>query len=191
MASKIEKLRDITTKRATPEHQEEFNKQISDDADDRSFCLLLVSMLENTLDQALDHWIGDQTKELRQALYAQDGLLATFARKITFATIVKVAGPVARENLRLMRHIRNAFAHSKIPITFDTPEVATVCADLVRVNIYEPPEEPDQGAKLSPRKRFEIVCNETMIRLTSFTGHKVLYWDDEGRERNIAKGALP
>jgi hypothetical protein len=67
MASKVEKLRDLTTKRATADHQEEFNKQISDEADDRSFCLLLTSMLENALDQALDHWIGDQTKELRQA----------------------------------------------------------------------------------------------------------------------------
>ena len=53
MGSKVEKLRDLTTKRATADHQEEFNKQISDEADDRSFCLLLISMLENTLDQAL------------------------------------------------------------------------------------------------------------------------------------------
>lgn len=191
MGSKVEKLRDLTTKRATADHQEEFNKQISDEADDRSFCLLLISMLENTLDQALDHWIGEQTKELRQSLYAQDGLLATFARKITFATVINIAGPVSRENLRLMRHIRNAFAHSKIPITFDTPEVATICADLVRINIFEPAEEPDQEPGLSPRKRFEAICNETMIRLTSFTGHKVQYWDETGKQRNIMDGGLP
>ena len=48
-----------------------------------------------------------------------------------------------------MRHIRNAFAHSKIPITFDTPEVATI---FVRINIFEPAEEPDQEPGLSPRK---------------------------------------
>jgi hypothetical protein len=69
-----------------------------------------------------------------------------------------------------MRHIRNAFAHAKLPITFDTPAVADVCADLVRINIFDPAEEPDQDSGLSPRKRFEVVCNETMIRLTSFTG---------------------
>jgi hypothetical protein len=191
MASKVDKLRDLTTKPATPDHQEEYDKQTGDKADDRSFCLLLASMLENTLDQALDHWIGEQSKELRQSLYAQDGLLATFSRKITFAIVINVAGPVSRENLRLMRHIRNAFAHAKLPITFDAPAVANVCADLVRINIFDPPEEPDQEPRLSPRKRFEVVCNETMIRLTSFTGYKVQYWDDKGNQRTIMDGSLP
>ncbi|WP_316174403.1 hypothetical protein [Bradyrhizobium sp. SZCCHNRI1073] len=90
-----------------------------------------------------------------------------------------------------MRPVRNAFAHSKIPITFETPEVATVCADLVRINIFEPAEEPDQEPSLTPRKRLEVVCNETMIRLTSFTGHKVEFWDDTGKQRDIMDGGLP
>ncbi|MGP8124094.1 MAG: hypothetical protein ACLP8B_26690 [Xanthobacteraceae bacterium] len=36
MASKVDKLRDLTTKPATPSHQEEFDKQTGDKADDRS-----------------------------------------------------------------------------------------------------------------------------------------------------------
>jgi hypothetical protein len=189
--SKVSKLRELTTKPATADHQEAFDEQTGDDADDRSFCLLLSSMLENTLDQANDDWIGEQDAELRKALYDQDGLLATFARKITFAIVVGTLGPVSRENLRLLRQIRNAFAHAKIPITFDTPEVAAVCADLVRINIYDPPEEPDQLPDLTPRKRFQVVCNETMIRLLSFTGFKVPYWDEDGKQRDIICDGLP
>jgi hypothetical protein len=30
-----------------------------------------------------------------------------------------------------------------------------------------------------------------MIRLTSFTGHKVQYWDETGKQRNITDGGLP
>lgn len=189
--SNISKLRELTTKPATADHQEAFDKQTGEDADDRSFCLLIASMLENTLDQANDHCIGEQDAELRKALYDQDGLLATFARKITLATIANVLGPVSRENFRLLRQVRNAFAHAKIPITFDTPEVSAVCADLVRINIYNPPEEPDQLPDLTPRKRFQVVCNETMIRLLSYTGFKVKYWDDEGKERDIIGDGLP
>lgn len=161
--SKVSKLRELTTKPATSDHQEELDEQTGDGADDRSFCLLLASMLENTLDKAIDHWIGEQPDDLRKSHYDQDGLLATFARKITFAIVADIAGPVSRQNLRLMRQIRNAFAHAKIPITFDTPEVAAVCADLVRINIFDPPEEPDQQTELTPRKRFQVVCNETII----------------------------
>ncbi|KJC36729.1 hypothetical protein UB31_35715 [Bradyrhizobium sp. LTSP849] len=189
--SKVSKLRDLTTKAASADHQEAFDEQTADDADDRSFCLLLSAMLENSLDQANDHWIGEQTEDVRKALYDQDGLLATFARKITFVTVIGIAGPVARENLRLLRHVRNAFAHAKLPITFDTPEVATVCADLVRINIFDPPEEPDQMPGLTPRKRFQVVTNETMMRLLSSTGFKVLFWDDDGVEKTIIGGALP
>ena len=189
--SKVSKLRELTTKPATPEHQEAFDEQTGDDADDRSFCLLLASMLENTLDTALDAWIGEQPEVLCKNLYEQDGLLATFARKITFAIVTQIAGPVSRENLRLMRHIRNAFAHAKIPITFNTPEVAAACADLVRINIFDPPEEPNQLSDLTPRERFKMVCNETMIRLSSYTGFKVIFCDDEGKERAIIGGELP
>jgi hypothetical protein len=87
--SKASKLRGLTTKPATADHQEAFDKQTGDDADDRSFCLLMGSMLENSLDQANDHWIGEQSEDLRRALYDQDGMLSTFARKITFATIIR------------------------------------------------------------------------------------------------------
>src|SRR4051812_32589005 len=88
--SKVSKLRELTTRPATPEHQEEFDKQISENADDRSFCLLLASMLENTLDKALDYWIGEQSDELRKSLYGQDGLLGNFSRKITLAQLINL-----------------------------------------------------------------------------------------------------
>ena len=50
-----------------------------------------------------------------------------------------------------MRHIRNAFAHAKVPVTFDTEEVADACAELVRFNIFDPPEEVDQAPDMTPR----------------------------------------
>jgi hypothetical protein len=191
MASKVQKLRLITTKPATPDHQEEFDKQTSATADDRSFCLLLTAMVENELDRAIDHWIGEQTSELRKSLYEQDGLLGNLSRKITMAAVVRIVGPTSHANLNIIRHVRNAFAHAKVPITFKTDEVSAVCADLVRINIFDPSEEPDQATGLSARQRFETVCHETMIRLTRWTGHDPHYKDDQRKERAILQEPLP
>jgi hypothetical protein len=182
--SKIEKLRRITTQPATADHQEQYDKQTSAKADDRSFCLLLSSMLENDLDRAIDARIG-QTLELRKGLYEQDGPLGTFSRKITMAAALQIIGPTTQANFRVIRNIRNAFAHSKIPIAFTTREVSAVCADLVRINIFEPPEEVDQSSDMTARERFATVVHETMLRLTSCAGHNPQFTDDEGNRREI------
>ena len=189
--SKIDTLRKLTTKPAAAEHQEEYDKQTSDKADDRSFCLLLSSMLENSLDRAIDAWFGDQSPELRKSLYLQEGPLGTFSRKIIVATALQIVGLTTQENFRIIRHVRNAFAHAKIPITFNTPAVSAVCSDLIRINIFDPPEYVDQMPELTARARFETVLHETMLRLARYSGHDPHYKDATGKERTIEAGALP
>lgn len=185
------RLTKLTTKPATPEHQEEYDKQTGAKADDRTLCLLLACQLENTLERAIDFIVEDQTDDLRRDLYGPDGPLGNFSRKITIAVATKILGPISQENFRLMRHIRNAFAHAKLPITFDTEEVAAACAALVRFNIFDPPEEVDQKPDLSPRDRFVTVCHETMIRLTRYTGHDPKFKTDDGSEKAIVDADLP
>jgi hypothetical protein len=191
MPSAVQKLRTLTTRPATPEHQEEYDKQTSAKADDRSLCLLLTAILENNLDRAIDHYLGEQSSELRKSLYDHDGPLGNFSRKITLGAVLEIFGPISHGNFGLIRHVRNAFAHAKVPIMFKTPEVAAVCSGLVRINIFDPPEEPDQIPEMSARERFEVVCHETMSRLTSYTGHDVQYTDDHGNERAILNQKLP
>src|SRR5262249_17154159 len=113
------------------------------------------------------------------------------SRKITIAAAFEIIGKITQENLRLIRHVRNAFAHAKIPITFNTPEVSAVCADLVRINIFDPPQEVDQLPDLTPRERLIKVVSEIMVRLVRLTGHDPHYKDDTGKERAILKGDLP
>jgi hypothetical protein len=170
---------------------EEMDKQTSSQADDRSFCLLLTAMLENELDRAIDCWLGTASEDVRKALYDHDGPLGNFSRKIALSAALEIVGPVSHENLRLIRHTRNAFAHAKVPIRFDTPEVAAVCADLQRINLFEPPEDVDQASDLSARERFSVVCNETMVRLARYSGHDPQFKDSTGKVREIQADALP
>jgi hypothetical protein len=138
MASNFHKLRKLTNQPATAEHQEEYNRQTSANADDRGFCLLISAQVENALEQALDHEMGKLPEDLRDAVYREDGPLATFAQKITMAHVMEIIGPVTYANLRNIRQVRNAFAHAKVPINFKTAEVAAVCLDLQRINIFDP-----------------------------------------------------
>jgi hypothetical protein len=89
------RLTKLTTKPATPEHQEEYDKQTGETADDRSLCLLLACQLENTLERAIDFGIGEQTADMRKAMYDHDGPLGTFSRKITLAAAMTLLGPVS------------------------------------------------------------------------------------------------
>lgn len=190
MPSKLQNLRKLTSAPATAEHQEEFNKQTNAKADDRGVCLLISAQIENELDSAIDTALGELPTDLRDALYSQDGPLATFSRKTTMAAALRLIGPITRENLRIIRSVRNAFAHAKVPITFATAEVAAICADLQHINIFDPPEDVDQSEQ-PPRARFESVCAETMMRLTTFCGHDVQFKDDNGKPKKILGTELP
>jgi hypothetical protein len=136
--------------------------------------------------------LGNLPDGLHDEMYSQDGPLGTFARKISMAAAYEAIGPISRENLRLIRHIRNAFAHAKVPITFQTPQVAAACGELQRVNIFDPPEEVDQSPQMTPRARFEIVCAETMIRLSTYAGRDVKFTKDDGSLASAARrGSVP
>ena len=78
-----------------------------------------------------------------------------------------------------------------MPITFDTEEVADACVELVRFNIFDPPEEVDQAPDMTPRARFTTICHETMIRLTRYTGHDPKFKTDDGTEKAIVDADLP
>jgi DNA-binding MltR family transcriptional regulator len=191
MASNFHKLRKLTNQPATAEHQEEYDKQTAAKADDRGFCLLISALVENALEQALDHLMGKLPEGVREAVYRDDGPLATFAQKITMAHALEIIGPVTYANLRNIRQVRNAFAHAKVPINFKTAEVAAVCSDLQRINIFNPPQGVDQEPTLPARARFENVCHQIMVRLVSYTGHDVQFKKGDGTPAKILKTVLP
>lgn len=191
MASPVAKLRTLTTKPATPEYQEEYSKQTGDQADDRSYCLLYTAMLENELDRSIEHWLGETAEDIRKELFEGDGPMGNFSRKISLAAALDMIGPVTRENFRLIRHVRNAFAHAKIPIKFDTSEITAVCAGMQRINIFDPPEPVDQLSEAGARIRFTYVVQETMLRLARYSGHDPHFRDENGKEREIDRSSLP
>jgi hypothetical protein len=54
----------------------------------------------------------------------------TFSGKIKIAYAEKIIGPITHSDLYFIKELRNAFAHSRRPFDFQTPEVVAVCNKL-------------------------------------------------------------
>jgi hypothetical protein len=76
-----------------------------------------------------EHRLTGLKKTHRDVFFDSEGPAGTFARKIALAAALGIVGPITHRNLTFIKTIRNAFAHAKIPIDFETREVSDVCEE--------------------------------------------------------------
>jgi hypothetical protein len=163
----------------SPEEYWENSREILNGSD-RSVVIILAAEVERFLESAiLAKFINADDKE---KLIGQDGPLATFSRKIQIGYAMGLYNSEVRDDLDRIRDVRNDFAHSVMPISFNTPSVRDRCLKfkqapptsgsptLLRwglsqgqgpVDIIGLEDSPDKAA----RNRFIIVCNCTSASL--------------------------
>jgi hypothetical protein len=185
MSSKVDALRKLSYALPNEEHQHEFERQMEPGTSDRGACLLIVAQLKNELEAAILSAMPKMQSDLRREMLEQDGPLATFSRKISMAAALGIIGPKSRYNFRIIRHVRNAFAHAKLPIGFETKEVADVCGELHIIDPLAPHSQRERiNTHEGTRPLFNDVCGSMMLLLYSFTGASVtLAKPSEGPER--------
>lgn len=155
--------RETKTSAEWTEHQDELWGE-----NDRAFALLQSVELENSLRQlfAIKFRPGLNSEE-RRMLYGPDSSLGSFAAKIGLAYALEYIGPITRDDLELVRLIRNSFAHSARPLSFKLGVVADVCAKLqfpdlpTGYHLMGPRGKVASGeyADLTnPRTRFRVTC---------------------------------
>ena len=173
----LKKVRNLIGADITPEHAAEFLKQVHRVSDDRGAAILTATNTENILRYAILRRLAvglDDTDKL----FGMNGPMRTFDQKIRMGVALKIFGPETESNLTLIRTIRNAFAHSTIPIKFRTPEIATLCKFLVMPFVLYPKSIKIVDGKVvdvkepkQPRKRFIAVCEATAHNLFIDAGH--------------------
>ena len=104
-------------------------------------------------------------------------LLENFSAKIAMAYAFRLIGPITRFDLDLIRFIRNEFAHSRMPLTFQTAEVKAVCDHLRIVDFpgsltpYGPLHRAPESElavltdKTQPKTRFICACHTISYRM--------------------------
>jgi len=84
------------------------------------------------------------------------------------AYAMDIFGSETKQNLDLIRTVRNAFAHAKIPIKFDTTLIEEACSRLVVPKSLPPTIVRGSLNHLKGRKRFQEVCNTTAHNLNIY-----------------------
>lgn len=105
------------------------NSMIGNDSD-RAAALVMTSFVESSLPIGIILVLGINDQANIKKLFLERGILATFEARAQMATLLGIFGPEAQENLKVIRLVRNAFAHSMVDINFTTKEIDRACNRL-------------------------------------------------------------
>lgn len=152
--------------RAKPEarHAQAFIDELNREKNDRGAAILVVTNVENMLQTVLEYRLKIHEKQYDR-LFRSEAPLASFENKIQVAYALEVFGTEMFDNLNYIKAVRNAFAHARNPITFDTPEVIAVCNLLKKPAIAsknalaQSAFDHDWANAVNARMRFIIICN--------------------------------
>jgi hypothetical protein len=191
MVSKIEALRKLGYAKTGQHHQTELEKQLEPGTSDRGACLLMVAQLERELTAAIEFKLPKLDNSQRAAMFEQDGPLATFSRKITMAHALGIIGPKALANFKIIRLTRNAFAHSVVPIRFDTSEIEQACEELHLIDPLSPHSDHSINVHEDTRALFSNVCASMMVVLYAYAGNKFSMDKNDSEDALVPASTLP
>lgn len=150
-----------------PAIEEEFTGE-----SDRGCVLIMSAIIERILQSAIRKVLRANISENDLSeIFRAEGPLGSFSSRISVAYALGMLGKNAKHDLHLIRHIRNAFAHSRRSLRFTTPAVHDVCMLFVLPKGF-PGGKPDFSHfprqireryptwdEANARLRFEIACH--------------------------------
>lgn len=171
-------LRKLSYNEATVEDFEEFYRQVSHETNDRGACILMATNTELALNSAIFR-VLQWDEDTRGQLISAEGPMATFVQKIHLGRSLRIYGPETQHNLEYIRLIRNAFAHSHVPISFETKEIKDAVRLLKQLKPLAPvaiPANPEtQVIEKTSREIFRSIC--------SVMGHNLMIWALSGLQK--------
>jgi hypothetical protein len=153
--------------------------ELSYGTSDRAVAVLMGAIVEDALRRfILYHLREDLNSDDRTRLFGPEGALGTFSSKTVLAYALKLIGKTTRDDLDLIRNLRNEFAHSRRPLHFEFTEVEVVCSHLTFPDLpgtYTPKSylesAPDNAALAKaidpkhPRTRYYKACHNIAYRM--------------------------
>jgi hypothetical protein len=170
------KLRDLSRPGITA--TEEFASVLTEvkDSPDRSACIVVTSMLARVLEHVILARLMIVEKRRIVPLFERDGALSTFYGNIHLAFALKLISETVRDDLDVIRRVRNAFAHSILPLTFETEEISLEVKRLNHNSYYTLPSSESAEFELfhphEIRREFMRCCHaiaQSLVRsITQF-----------------------
>ena len=127
----------------------------------RGSVVLAVAFIDDILRDTIKHRMVKLTTQEDDELFGWSGPLANFSARIRVAYALGIIGRRTRHDLDAMREIRNAMAHGKRAIDFDTPEVLNIFKGLHCLR------DISDRDNYTSKRLFVTACKVMMIHLLS------------------------
>ena len=170
-------LKELTVQRPTTEDLIKAIDSIKT-AEPRIAAILGATFLEDVTHLAILTKTVDLSKSDDDRLFVGSAPLSSFSAKITVAFALGLIGPMARHDLDRIREIRNAFAHAKIDISFDTPAIVNIVEGLHFRALAS------EWGTLNTQQKFSIVVRLLQIYLIGT-------WSPSGAEMKVIRDFDP
>jgi hypothetical protein len=128
---------------------------------DRAAIVIAGSLLEDELASRIRRSMRALSKDESASLFGFDGPVGTFSSRILTAYAFGLIDSRDRELLNIVRELRNACAHARVPLSFETPELR----EAARLMLPEDLRAEIDGTKL--RACFLAVVSLLFVILTS------------------------
>jgi len=129
-------LYDLSRQSLRPDHRAAYIKELLGESD-RAAALVAAAEIESYLAHLLMFKFTQLSKEERDEMFfGRNGPLAEFGDRINVAYGLGAIDAGERDDLHSIRRIRNAFAHSVIPLTFENELIAKECERLSYRDVY-------------------------------------------------------
>jgi len=141
MKAALQALSSLAYQDPTPAYFAAFHEEIKREKNDRGAAILLSCHVEVCLRYAIRRGMkvkAQKIKDTEKLLFKSGGPLHSFEGKLRVGFALGVFGDETKYNLDCIKGIRNAFAHAVTPITFETPQVSTVCKFMKMPEILPP-----------------------------------------------------
>jgi hypothetical protein len=176
LKSALEAVRRLSKLDPGPDDFKHYQEEAGAEKGHRGAAILRATDVENALRKSIRRWLNLGPK-MRDELFGSNGPGGTFTNKIIIAHALGIFGDKTRQNLDIIRTIRNAFAHAAHPIRFDDPDIATLCEylevpDPIRFGDVKGPLSPDPESSSAAREKYRMTCENTAQNLLvhNFTG---------------------
>jgi DNA-binding MltR family transcriptional regulator len=127
---------------------------------DRGLCLMAVGRIDLVLTTFLENkLVGSKT--LKRDLFSNGGPLSTLSSRIKMAYSLGLISKAHFHGIDMLRMVRNKFAHSDQPITFESVEIMELC---MNVELYSTQHERPSRAKFITTYLFLLSALMTELR---------------------------
>ncbi|MGB6306438.1 MAG: hypothetical protein WBF89_01505 [Steroidobacteraceae bacterium] len=144
-----------------------------DDESDRTAILVAATAIEDALEQALMQRMPALAtdNDARVKVFGPEGTISTYSAKILIAYAIGILDRKARKEIDVVRHIRNACAHSRKSLSLQTPALA----DAIKGALGE-----DVVAKLRDQEpatlRRAFICHIAALIYQVLSGKRIPIW---------------